>query len=226
MNLGSIQYFAAEYEDAASSHRRATELNPMLAYPWVSLGVNLGELGRIEEAVTAVEQGLQKAPRDWWSTQWYAATLLRSGDRQNAAKAYYRVLELAPRQLLEAHVRLGVIEWAAGQHESAHEHMRAALAAVSTATETREHPSDADMVELEALALLLLGRNGAIATLDRALDTKTRLGPFDSVRLGVYDILSTSDVEGLSNSARGCFNRRRAEREAETARICPASPCN
>jgi tetratricopeptide (TPR) repeat protein len=120
--------------------------------------------------------------------------MLLRGRRLDAAIAAYReVLEVAPRPLLEVHARLGALEHLGGRPSACREHMQAGLDAWDIAWSTREHPSDGDLLEMRALALLLLGdTERAFETLDRAVAAQRRLTTFDSVRHGVYELLGAA----------------------------------
>jgi ribosomal protein S12 methylthiotransferase accessory factor len=60
--LGFCYYKLKRHEAAVACFRRAVEINPGSAIDWASLGSNLRDLGRIDEAIEMYEKALSLDP--------------------------------------------------------------------------------------------------------------------------------------------------------------------
>lgn len=82
--LGLARLMQGEDEAAVEAFRRATELGSDIA--WNSLANTLGRLGRLDEAVAAIREGLARMPGDPVTARSAFSLLVQAGDREAAER--------------------------------------------------------------------------------------------------------------------------------------------
>ncbi|MCC6752170.1 MAG: tetratricopeptide repeat protein [Deltaproteobacteria bacterium] len=85
-----------EDERAVFCFKRAADLDPEWAGPYVNLGVVLGRLGRTERSLEAYRQALARDPSSPAAYYNLASTLHELGQRREAAELFERLLEVDP----------------------------------------------------------------------------------------------------------------------------------
>jgi TolB-like protein/Flp pilus assembly protein TadD len=84
-------------EEAVAAYRRAIELNPNDAYPYVWLsGVLGGDIAGFDEAISLVERAYDLDPRNVFVMGVYAGQLAQRGDYEGALAIYRRSITLEP----------------------------------------------------------------------------------------------------------------------------------
>lgn len=94
--LGVAQANTGEVEPAVESLRKALSLDPKLTDASLNLAAFLIDLGRTEEALSAVDAGLEHAPDEPSLLENKALALLLSGKAPEASKVYAQVIEMNP----------------------------------------------------------------------------------------------------------------------------------
>jgi len=95
-NLGNILLAEGDLQGALRRFRAAAELNRGAAPPLVNAGNCLFQLGKLREAAAAYAGATGRDPRNFEAWANLAEARRRLGDRDGAAAAYARALELRP----------------------------------------------------------------------------------------------------------------------------------
>ena len=86
MLMGTLLYYAGQPEESIQTIRKAMRLNPHHPYNYsYHLGQGLYILRRYQEAIEALESGLETNPSSLRTQVWLAAALAQSGDTDEAA---------------------------------------------------------------------------------------------------------------------------------------------
>ena len=83
ISLGTLYYYARQYDQAAAEMARALSINPELATAYFGLGRVRAAQGRNGESLEAIEQALGRVRYPEWLAE-YARVLLLAGRRQDA----------------------------------------------------------------------------------------------------------------------------------------------
>lgn len=178
---------AGRSAEAMDQLRSATTRRPVFPLAFLKLGEQLGELGRFEEAIAVLEEGLALAPDGVGLRVGLGFLHLRRNDRASARALFLAVLADAPERH-DATVGLGRVMVADGEHASAVEQFRRALAM---------RPGDAaTLIELGKCQLEMGARRQGEATL--------RAAAREAPRLAILSILA------LSAAPHGRFFLRRS----------------
>ncbi len=115
---------ATDPAEAEAAYRRAIDLDPTRAAPWLNLGAALCESGRCDEAVSLYEQAIQVLGHDP-AIHFNRAIALEDRARDDdAIAAYERVLALSP-DFADAHYNLGILLERRGDAQGALRHFNA-----------------------------------------------------------------------------------------------------
>lgn len=123
-----VHYWAGRYDEAAAQARRALELDPDMSYAHLALGFARTGLGRLEEAVQAMEL---VAPPDGPGPRYALATALARAGRPQHARALLRSLQASADRGYHPPYHEAFVLAALGERD-------AALARLEAATETRD----------------------------------------------------------------------------------------
>lgn len=74
--------------ETVAANRRMTELDPLSASAWSTLGLNLAQDGKLEEARAALHRALQIEPDSAWNNYWLGVTEMRAGRPDVAMQAF------------------------------------------------------------------------------------------------------------------------------------------
>jgi hypothetical protein len=84
-NFGYFHLLIKDYQNAAKYARIATEKMPAYAEAWFVLGKSLAQLGHLEEAEEALDEGLKLQPDNLGASNWLISTLSRARRYEEAA---------------------------------------------------------------------------------------------------------------------------------------------
>ena len=153
-NLGTAYYFLGNYEDAAGSYRRATELEPKSADHWGNLGDALRMLDKIQEAHAAYLQAVRNArdnvdlmPQDPRAHLMLGLYCARARDEACALSEGNQAAGLQP-ESSEALFRNAVIHCIFGKTDEALDWLEKAVRLGLTRAQIRNDP---DLVPLHSL---------------------------------------------------------------------------
>lgn len=118
---------AGRSAEALDQLRRATTRRPVFPLAFLKLGEQLGEVGRFEEAIAVLEEGLALAPDGIGLRVGLGFLHLRRNDRAAARELFLAVLAHAPERH-DATVGLGRVMVAEGEYAGAVDLFRRALA--------------------------------------------------------------------------------------------------
>lgn len=152
---------------SAACYERLSGLHPRFADGWYELGLARHEQGRLDDALSALEQGLRLRPLADGRMASYALLLQEAGRMSEARGAYHRALARSPLDA-DARYNLGLLEESAGDHEAALRAYRAALA-LDPPDEARLHNNIGGI--LAATGQL----DAAVAAYQEALDAEPAL---------------------------------------------------
>jgi tetratricopeptide (TPR) repeat protein len=208
VTLGNIHLAQGTYDEAMEAYRQALALDEAKVGAWDGLGCACVWQGDFATAAETYRKAMAACRDDGRLSRGAADVALRSvvagsegGSLDEAVKGYDAAIGLNPVLSMVAQVRLAVIAAHRGEPETARQHAEAAIHDFDTCWRHRPMP-DADLRELRALALLLAGDpDGAAAAREEARSTLPIGGRFDSVRVGVYDLLSEEQVAGFADFA-------------------------
>lgn len=125
-NLGLVQQELGLLEEAASSYRRALQINPAYAQGHNNLGVTLQQLGRLSEAEASYREAIANDP-DYVNAYYNLGIVLQALGRPAEAEAIHRqTLALNPEHA-GAHCNLGTVLLGGGQRDAAIESFRRAI---------------------------------------------------------------------------------------------------
>ncbi|SNY61388.1 tetratricopeptide repeat protein [Paractinoplanes atraurantiacus] len=205
ITLGHIYLAQGTYDEAVEAYRQALVLEEARLDAWDGLGRAYVWQGDFATASETYRKAMTDHRDDGRLSLGAADVTLRrvvagseGGSLDEAVKGYDVAMGLAPASALVAQVRLAVIAAHREEPEVARQHAEAALRDFGTCWRLRPMP-DFDLLELRALALLIAGDPGeAEAARAKAQANMPVGGRFDSVRVGVYDLLSDERVEGFA----------------------------
>jgi tetratricopeptide (TPR) repeat protein len=100
--------FDWHWENAEREFQKAFELNPSNGSYWYWHANLLGAVGRLEDAISLLREGLQYDPLNIYMNMHMGLTLFTAGDYPQAEQAYKRALELEP-SLTAARSSLGLV---------------------------------------------------------------------------------------------------------------------
>lgn len=200
--IGEIESRLGQDVASAEHFRRSVVLDPRSTEAWDGLGKTYVWLGDYAAAVDAYQQAPRNRRTEWrlllgkadvFSCRRSASQ--DTGGFLDEAELYARSARSAPGTSIAAHVRLGVIAILTGKGDPKSE-ASSALHAFDRAWSQRTH-ADADLQELKAMALLLLGRREeSLAALAEALTRLPSVGRFESDRIGLYRLLNDELLPG------------------------------
>ncbi|MEJ0093674.1 MAG: tetratricopeptide repeat protein [Methylocella sp.] len=127
-HLGALACQSGENEIAVNLLAKAAALNEGIASIHSQLGLALGRLGRLEEAVASHQRALELEPMSAASHGALGNALMENGKAEEAAACYRRVLILEPNHA-GAHYSLALALQARGRLDNAASSYRQALAA-------------------------------------------------------------------------------------------------
>src|SRR5215213_169000 len=94
--MGHIQFEMANYEDAAKTYRKLTQLKPQYAMGWFNLAVSLERLSAWDEASEAFHKAGTLDPKHGEAHLGLGVCHLRLEDPKSALYSFDRCLELLP----------------------------------------------------------------------------------------------------------------------------------
>jgi protein O-GlcNAc transferase len=130
-NLGKVLGEQAKWEEAAASHRRATDLAPAYAEAQFNLGVALAALNRDAEAEAAYRAAMKLAPHDAKPLNNLGSLLKKAGRLDEAVAMLRQALALDPVHA-EALTNLAYLSMMLGDFAGARDLYRRAIAARPT----------------------------------------------------------------------------------------------
>ncbi|WP_203830223.1 tetratricopeptide repeat protein [Actinoplanes palleronii] len=208
VTIGNIHLAQGTYDEAVEAFRQALARNPAKMAAWDGLGRAYVWQGDFATASETYQKAVAACGDDGRLSLGAADVAVRSavarsegGSLDNALKDYETAIAMNPALSTVAHVRLAVLAAHRGDPATARQHAGAALHDFPCCWQRRPLP-DADLRELRALALLITGdRKSAAAARDKARATLPIGARFDSVRVGVYDLLTEDQVSGFTEFA-------------------------
>jgi Flp pilus assembly protein TadD len=195
LDLGIANEMLENAAGAKTSYRKAIELAPDLAEALNNLGVLLRDEGSLDEAVALLQRAARSNAGSANVQLNLALALEDKGDAAGAERAYRTALEIDPDQLM-TRVNLGLLLVDSGKAEAGAVELRnttslaqgnrpallaignglrragdakGALAAMQAAVDSGGDPTPAVLAELALAQRAAQDRDGAIATLERAL---------------------------------------------------------
>lgn len=167
MRIGAAAHAQGELATAVGIYRRAAQLDPHPAAPFVAAGNTLLEMGQVNEAIVAFNAALRRSENDSEALRGLARGYLATGKPQLAGQPLsvaYRITPNDPK-LLEL---IGVADDFAGQHEEAQARYRRGLELL---------PHDPALSLDLALSLALTGSYSEAVAILRPLATAVTSSP-------------------------------------------------
>ncbi len=118
-----LEHDPAAAELAQKSCQRAVELNDMLAPVHVTLGVIHREMGRHQEALSALQRALALDPASAEAYQELGRLYVAEGEADQAEATYRKAIELRP-SYWSGHNHLGSFYWRQGRYQEAEREFR------------------------------------------------------------------------------------------------------
>ncbi|GAA0463253.1 hypothetical protein Ade02nite_29970 [Paractinoplanes deccanensis] len=201
VTLGSIYLAQAAYGEAVKAYREALVRDEAAAGAWDGLGRAYVWQGDFATAAETYRKAMSACRDDGRLSLGAADVELRKvvagsegGSLDEAVKGYEAAMRLEPALSMVARVRLAVVAAHRGEPETARHYAEQAVGDFGDCW-LRQPVADHDLWDLRALALLIGGDpEGAARDREKAEAALPEGGRFDSVRVGVDDLLGAQAV--------------------------------